>query len=490
MNDRPNVLLILSDQHKADCIGAYGNTDVRTPNIDRLAERGITYEQAYCPLPVCTPSRYSLLTGLYVHQHGGWTNHCSLPSGFDTFPRIFAQNGYRTGAIGKMHFTPTYLDVGFEHMLLAEQHGPGRYDDDYHRYLMRNELIDVVDTLDQVEEYRRSATDAYWSSMGAMESNLPEDHHSTTWIGRHAVQELEQWGSQPSLLMVGFVKPHHPHDPPSPWSTMYNPDTLTLPAGWQESCPSDDLLKHRGFFAHNSYTEATLRRTLALYYGSITHIDHWVGRMLAVLERRNLLENTIVIYMSDHGDYMGYHHMVGKNGYMYDPIVQVPLIVKSANGVAAPARRSGLVSTLDVAPSILESAGLPRGRGMNGLNIFGSGASRQAVFAENHGGSDYMVRTQSHKLLLSKHPESNRLFDLRADPTESHNLYHAKEHAQIREQLTRRLMQWLFFDSTGVEPIHERACSVATASLADEVFRRRHEMRDYIRSAMQGWVSR
>ena len=131
----PNVLIIQADQFRADCFGAAGHPDVRTPHLDRLAGDGVRYRNAYCTFPVCTPSRYSLLSGLHVRQHAGWTNRCTLAPGIDTFPRALRRAGYRTAAVGKMHFTPTYLDVGYDRLELAEQDGPGRYDDDYHREL-------------------------------------------------------------------------------------------------------------------------------------------------------------------------------------------------------------------------------------------------------------------------------------------------------------------------------------------------------------------
>jgi len=116
---RPNILLIHADQHRFDCLGAYGNPDIQTPNIDALAQDGVLYEASFCPFPVCTPSRYSLLSSQYVHQHLGWTNHSTLPNGIPTFPKVLRANGYSTKAVGKMHFTPTYLDVGFDEMILS-----------------------------------------------------------------------------------------------------------------------------------------------------------------------------------------------------------------------------------------------------------------------------------------------------------------------------------------------------------------------------------
>ena len=123
--EKINVLIIHADQHRMECLGAYGNTDIRTPNIDVLAAEGVRYENSFCPYPVCTPSRYSLLCGQYVHQHRGWDNHCTLAPEIPTFPKLLRDAGYKTQAIGKMHFTPTYLDVGFDKMTLSEQDGPG-----------------------------------------------------------------------------------------------------------------------------------------------------------------------------------------------------------------------------------------------------------------------------------------------------------------------------------------------------------------------------
>ena len=239
----PNILLIHADQHRFDCLGAYGNPDVRTPNIDALAADGVRYENSFCPFPVCTPSRYSLLSSQYVHQHLGWTNRCTLAPGIPTFPRVLRDAGYRTKAVGKMHFTPTYLDVGFQEMVLAEQDGPGRFDDDYHRWLRDEGLVDGLDLIDQRREYREKAPDIYWDTLGALRSDLDEAHHSTTWIAERAMETLAGWGDGGNLLMVGFIKPHHPFDPPAPWDDMYDPELLTLLPGWLETPLARDIAR-------------------------------------------------------------------------------------------------------------------------------------------------------------------------------------------------------------------------------------------------------
>jgi hypothetical protein len=178
---RPDTLVIHTNQQRFDCLGAYGNRDIRTPNIDALAADGVVYENSFCVYPVCTPSRYSLLSGLYVRQHLGRSNRSTLPAGVPTFPRCLRDEG----------------------------------------------LADRMDLLDQRAEFREHAGSTYWDSSGARRSDLDEKHHSTTWSADRAVEELDAWGPGDNMLMVGFVKPHHPFDPPEPWGTAYEPD------GWR-----------------------------------------------------------------------------------------------------------------------------------------------------------------------------------------------------------------------------------------------------------------
>jgi arylsulfatase A-like enzyme len=241
-----------------------GHPDLQTPNLDALAADGVLFRESYCPFPVCTPSRYSLLTGLYSRQHAGRTNYSTLPAGLPTFPRVLRDAGYRTAAVGKMHFTPTYLDAGFDRMLLAEQDGPGRFEDDYHRWLRLEGLCDRLDVMDQRREYREQAPPEYWEQFGAMASDLDEAHHSTTWIGDRACEMLSGWTDGGNLLMAGFIKPHHPFDPPRPWADQYDPQALTLPPGWLDAPLPRDLARNKGYFPNETLTEAALRRVLAM----------------------------------------------------------------------------------------------------------------------------------------------------------------------------------------------------------------------------------
>ena len=448
MSEKPNVLILHADQHRWDCVGAYGNADVRTPNIDALAADGVRYDESFCAFPVCTPSRYSLLTGLYVRQHLGGTNHCTLPAGLATFPRVLREAGYRTAAVGKMHFTPTYLDVGFDEMHLAEQDGPGRHDDDYHRWLAAEGLCDRIDLMDQVREYRDEAPDVYWQTFGALRSDLDEAHHSTTWIGDRAVEAVESWRGGGNLLMAGFVKPHHPFDPPAPWDAMYDPAALTPLPGWTSEAMPRDLAFRKGYLPYETMSEPLLRRVMAYYYAAISQIDHHVGRIVERLKARGLYDDTLIVYTSDHGEYMGFHHLVLKGNYMYDPLVRVPLIVKYPGGAHAGEVAGGLVNNIDVAPTILARAGCDVPKSMCGFDLSDPACpGREMIFCEGWAGSQYMVRTAARKLILTRDDARGLFFDLTADPLEMDNLYgDPSRRAEIAE-LRDALLRWALFDA-------------------------------------------
>jgi arylsulfatase A-like enzyme len=443
----PNILLIHADQHRLDCLGTFGNPDVRTPAIDALAADGVRYENSFCPFPICTPSRYSLLSSQYVHQHLGWTNRCTLAPGIPTFPRVLRDAGYRTKAVGKMHFTPTYLDVGFQEMVLAEQDGPGRFDDDYHRWLRDEGLVDGLDLMDQRSEYRAEAPRIYWDTVGALRSDLDEAHHSTTWIAERAMETLARWDEGSNLLMVGFIKPHHPFDPPAPWDEMYDPELLTLLPGWLEAPLARDIARSSGYFRHADHTEAKIRRAMAYYYATVSQIDHHVGRMVDLLKRQGLYDDTLIVYTSDHGDYMGFHHLLLKGNYMYDPVVKVPLIVKFPGQARAGEVSRQLVNNIDVAPTLLHAADCEVPRTMQGRTLAGDGPARTAIFAEDWGGAEYMVRTASLKLLWCRDPEQSQFFDLARDPLELDNRIDDPNYADTVDELRETLARWALFDA-------------------------------------------
>lgn len=445
----PNVLIIQADQFRADCLGAAGHPDVRTPALDRLAADGVRYRNAYSTFPVCTPSRYSLLSGLQVRQHGGWTNRCTLAPGIDTFPRALRRAGYRTAAVGKMHFTPTYLDVGYDRLELAEQDGPGRYDDDYHRELTAAGLAPVTDLVDQEREFRSSAPGSYWETYGSGTSDLPDAWHSTTWIGERARRSVAAWSADASeLLHVSFVKPHHPFDPPAGWADAYDPAALTLLPGWTEEIPAADERYRRRYFDYGPLTEPILRRVMAHYYATITHLDHQVGLLLDELRARGLYDGTLIIFTADHGEYLGFHHLLLKDGPMYDPVIKVPLLIKFPGG-----RRSGevsdrLVSMIDLAPTVLAACQTEPEKAWPGRDLGDPDPGHDYVFAEDRRQeSAIMIRSERYKLLWSD-AAGETLFDLAADPYELTDLAGDPAHADALAELRAARARWALHEAT------------------------------------------
>lgn len=481
----PNILIIHVDQHRMDCLGAYGNRDIRTPNIDGLATAGVRFNNSFCPFPVCTPSRYSLISGRYVHEHRGWTNHSTLCPGTDTFAAILKAAGYKTKAVGKMHFTPTYLDLGFEEMVLSEQNGPGRWDDDYHRELRRLGLVDRNDLEDQLREYRKEARPEYWKTLGALASNLPLEHHATQWTGDRAVETLEGWGASGHLLMVGFIKPHHPFDPPKAWCDAYNPDRLTLLPGWTEQCFPRDLELSKGYFPNKDLTEPALRRVMAYYYASIEHIDQQVGRMIETLKRKGFYENALVIYTSDHGEYMGFHHMLLKGNYMYDPLVKVPLVVKYPGGKQKGIVSQALVSNVDLAPTILKQADCRPAAGMHGLDLASNLAGRDLVFAESRRGNHAMARSRTRKLILCPRKQQGFFYDLEKDPLETTNRYDDPAYSEEVQAFTAAIERWRGFDDLPDMYLDEDAPAIDQPNVPSRQDDHREVMIAYCRERMR-----
>lgn len=488
--DKPNILVILADQHRADCLGCYGNGQVRTPHLDALAADGVRFDSAFCPYPVCTPSRYSLLSGLYVHEHRGWTNRCTLPPGTATFPALLRSSGYRTAAVGKMHFTPTYLDIGFDRMLLAEQDGSGRWDDDYHRELRSLGLADVNDLEDQRSEYRERARPEYWTSFGAIPSNLPEKHHSAEWIGEQALRVLDEWTPEGNLLMVGFIKPHHPFDPPAEWCGAYTPEAIAVLPGWTSACFPHDLALNKGYFPHESLSEPALRVVTAYYYATISHIDAQIGRMLDLLKRKGLYGDTLVVYTADHGEYLGYHHLLLKGGYMYDPLVRVPLLLKYPGSERAGSVSNALTSNVDLAPTILGQTSCSPDPKMHGYDLARADAGRDVVFAEAGAAHQAMARSRRFKLIASDKPDGKLFYDLERDPLEQVNRYGDPALERERTELETTLRDWAGSHDIKETYVDENALVIDQPNVPSRTDNHRDEMAAYYRLKMEEWHER
>lgn len=483
MSKAKHILILHCDQLRADCLGYAGNPDVHTPHIDTLAKEGTVYPEHYTVYPICTPSRYSLWSGMYVHQHGAWTNRATLPAGYQTFPQILRENGYDTAAVGKMHFTPTYHDVGFRRMRLAEQNGVGRYEDDYHYELMQNGRIDRVDLHNQSDEFREIPTDLEHDMFQCAESDLSEDMHSTAWITQGALREIESWREEDShLLMVGYIKPHHPFDPPYPYSEMYDPESLTLPAGYTAHPLDCDTATNGGIVDYNQMSEIHLRRIMAYYYGAITQIDDGIGEIVDLLKKKGVYDDTMILFTSDHGEYLGYHHMLLKCNHLYDPLAKIPLIIKYA-GQKEGRTDDRLSENIDISATVLSCTGLDAPDSMQGKDLC-SKEQRTFVFSEGQYGVDknpclgYMIRDRRYKLLIRGSLEDGMLFDLQKDPFELHNVFFDPTYAEILVLMKARLIDRMLFSAAGKN--HQDLSAPQTEN-AEKTRRRAKEVKSFIR---------
>lgn len=449
-----HILYIIADELRADCISPYGNQEVHTPSLEHLARDGVTYGNAFCTFPVCTPSRYSMMTGLYAYQHRCIDNRTSIPADLPTLPKLMREKGYLTSAVGKLHCNPPRQEMGFDRCLLAEQCGDGRYEDDYHQFLREQGLCDVIDMMDQCSEWRDRAPAGYWESFGNRPEILPENKDSTSWIGENALREIKEWGEEDHFLMVSFIKPHHPFDAPTEWRQKYDPASLSLLPGWTECVPEVDYRRDQGYFDNARLTEVIQKQILASYYASITQIDFWIGRMVEMLQSKGIYEDTMIVFTADHGDYMGFHHMVLKCNHMYDPVMRIPLLVKYAGERGGQMER-GLCSHVDLFATILQQCqiGLPPsipGKNLKDLK------ENEYVFSQQtaYGKPEYMIRTFRHKLILSV--QGGMLFDLEDDPFELDNRYEENSYQLIRRELEEILHNHLMFEAPLV-PCYDRS---------------------------------
>jgi arylsulfatase A-like enzyme len=291
---------------------------------------------------------------------------------------------------------------------------------------------------------------------------------------------LDDWGDGPNLLMVGFIKPHHPFDPPAGWADLYDPQALSPLPGWTEQAPDE---ARRGYFDYSTLTEPALRRVMALYYATISHIDHHVGQIVERLKAHGLYDNTLILYTSDHGEYLGFHHRLLKGGPMYDPLVRVPLIVKYPGAARAGERNDGLVSHVDLAPTLLAAAGVEAPAYWPGVDLGLDTAGREHVFAEDRRGAAYMARSRTGKLLCGPGP-ARRFFDLTADPLE---MADRRDDPACRQRIAdheQALARWMLFETPTQPYLDEQAPRCDTANVPPLDDGHREESMAYFRRKM------
>jgi arylsulfatase A-like enzyme len=489
MAQRPNILLITSDQQRGDCFGFEGRK-VKTPHLDLMARSGTRFSACITPNNVCQPARASILTGLLPLTHGVWDNGVDLDPAVGTggFGGRFAQAGYATGFIGKAHFStkhtfaPTGTPecefnmqdyapdwrgpyMGFEHVeLVVEGHNrnlpqkpPGGQQYEYWYY--KDGLGDWKN-----EHYlKKLPPDA--GAAQTWHSALPPVWHNSSWVGNQTIEFIRNNKDRPFLAWASFPDPHHPFDAPDPWSRMHHPDEVDLPLHrvkdlerrpwWHKaSLEGKPQLMRPDMAAHREkgsrvpdQTEEQLRHLIANYYGMISLIDHNVGRCLTALENYGLADNTLVVYTTDHGDWLGDHGLLLKGPMMYEGLLRVGMIF-SGPGVPRGRIVTDPVATTDLAATFYDYCSVDAGRDLHSRSLRPLMQNESAArdFAYNewkvHPSRTGLaldlrcVRTRDAKLTLELASGAGELYHLGNDPYEMDNLFGNPDYAALQKELT------------------------------------------------------
>ncbi len=425
-SDRPNILFLMSDQQRGDCLGADGHPAVLTPNLDRIAAEGARFRHAYSSTPSCTPARACLLTGQSPWHHGMLGYGRVAREYPRELPRMLREAGYSTCAIGKNHFHPQRNAHGYQRTILDES---GRIESPDFRSDYRAWFWSQAPNLDP------DATGIGWNDCLAGEYALPERLHPTAWTGETAVRFLNSYTrSAPFFLKVSFARPHSPYDPPAPYMNEFRdaPIPEASVGDWAESYRPRS--SQRPTLWHGDLGAEQVRHSRQGYYGSIRFIDDQIGRILEALHRRGSYGDTLILFLSDHGDMLGDHHHWRKC-YAYEASARVPLLVRWPTGLVAGERgqvRDEVAELRDVMPTFLSAAGIDVPEAVDGRSLLDTVTGKVAGWREyldlEHN-TCYSPRNHWNALTDGKWKYiyhaldgSEQLFDLRSDPGERRNL--------------------------------------------------------------------
>ena len=468
---KPNILWICSDQQRSDTIGAPGNSHVRTPNLDRLADDGVAFTRAYCQTPICTASRASFLTGCYPSTiHVFRNGNAYFPQGPELVTRTLADAGYDCGLVGKLHLSA------------ADGRVELRPDDGYRVFKWSHHPTPETYWPTEAHAYQQWLSDrgVTWSTAYGSESvpgytiqesyrpGIAAENHQTTWCAEEAIAFLSEQRSGPWLMSVNPFDPHPPFDPPAEYLAKMDVESMPLPLFRPE-----ELQTQLDFVGIDHQTETPrspldydARRMVAAYYAQIELLDDQVGRMLKALERTGQRENTIVIYTSDHGEMLGDHGLLLKGCRFYEGAVHVPLIISWPRRIVNGLRSDALVELTDIVPTLLEAAGLSVGSHIEGRSLLPmlTGASprevhRDFVRCEYH---DALARPNAshanmlfdgrYKLVTYHGHSAGELYDLESDPHEFENLWTEPSMLALRSELIERLFDAVMLSTDGGQP--------------------------------------
>lgn len=451
----PNILWVCTDQQRFDTIQGLSNSLISTPNLQRFMSDSVTFTNTFVQTPICSPSRGSFLTGRYPHCTGLRANGQYIRSSELLVPRILADNSYTCGLAGKLHLAPC---AG------GRLETDERINDGYKLFEWSHDISNAWPG--------HNAWRVWLERQGVNLPQFPKEtvwgmpiapkYSQTTWCADVATQFMrDQKGKGPWMMSVNIFQPHHPFYPTEEYLHRVDPAKMPNPAykeGELENKTPFQQTDHQGAYGGKalSFTKTSPeehRQITAAYYAMIEQVDTEMGHMLQVLDETGQADNTIVIFMSDHGEMLGDHGIYLKGPYFYDCLTRVPLMIRWPKHFKAGLKVDALVEMVDLAPTLLEAAGIPKAAGMQGRSLMPlltgqTTTHRDSVYMEFFNANfNYpfppmltSVRTKDWKLNYYDQARYGELYDLQADPSEFNNLWHDPHRKDTREMMMQTLL--------------------------------------------------
>jgi arylsulfatase len=452
--ERPNILIIHTDQQRWDTCAANRNNLIKTPNIDRLASTGVNFDSCFAQNPVCMPSRVSLLTGQYCSALRISHMAVTVPEDTVTLQMILSRYGYYNALIGKLHFLPhsnrkhndLHPSYDFDHLELSDE--PGCYDDAYRAWVRRkapDELAHISLGLPPVTEQ--------WQRLVGFRDGIPHadrmqyrgiahparsDTTQAAFVGEQTSEFIRRNRDKPFFCFSGFYSPHSPWVAPEEYLDLYREEDMPLPH-YPEGYPESD---------EERFSPETLRSITRGYYAMISEVDYWIGSILDALDDAGIRDNTIILFTSDHGEWLGEHRRFGKGYWAPDVVSRVPLIVsvpEALGGIAGETVRD-IVECVDVVPTVLDLAGIPAPSQVQG-DLLDVSHGSEAGDGDGYGLTEHRgwksLRTPTHRY-VAEATGDEYLYDLTTDPWEYQDIAHDSGSvdalAECRHALISRMM--------------------------------------------------
>lgn len=466
MEKKYNIVFICTDQMRANAYG-YINKNVITPNLDFLAENGAVFTNAFCSNPVCTPSRASMFTGRYAEHTGAWNIGTELNENEKTICDYLKEKGYYNIGIGKTHFRPQLKDFTFKFEEVEYRDRVRKTDNTY--YGFDETEITEDDKLGKYLEYVKN--NGYYLEAGKGNdgiNKIPEHLHQTYWIGMKSVEKIKKYdfSKKPLFLWVSFVDPHHPFDPIEKFVKLYEnmPHESKIEKVIDKNRPKH-LRKQYGNYwpgggEEHNYTDDEIYNITKWYYSMISFIDQEIGKIINAIKEKGELENTIFIFTSDHGEYLGDHGLLKKGPFMYDSVTNVPLIFYGPNILNG--KREQLFENIDILPTILDMLGSDIPYGIQGTSfksvLNGSKENIKDDVVITYDAHDRNIfikcyRTREYKLVIYLDEDYGELYDLKNDKNETKNLFFDSKYKDIKNELMQKFLKRIIKNSN---PLNKR----------------------------------